>query len=73
MTEYKECDQCMRRCPVDHLRCDNGKKRYLEVTGKKYRAAADGETEPKATDDGGAAYRRKIRERRARRQNQNAK
>ena len=60
MEEYTHCDQCIRGCPVDQLRCANGRRRYFEVTGKEY--IADGEI-PK---DSGAAYRRKIRERRAR-------
>lgn len=60
MVEYTECDQCIRKCPVDQLQCANGRKRYFEVTGKEYEAGAE------APSDLGAAYRRKIRERRAR-------
>lgn len=63
MIEYTECDQCIRKCRVDQLRCENGRKHYYEVTGKEYQMS--GET-AEAAKDSGAAYRRKIRERRAR-------
>lgn len=59
--EYTECDQCIRRCPVDQLRCENGRKRFLEVTGKEYVSGTG------ISQDSGALYRKKIREQRARR------
>ena len=58
---YTKCDQCARECPVESLRCENGKRRYQEVTGREYVP-----TKPAERDDG-AAYRKLIRERRARR------
>jgi ferredoxin len=61
MDEYTECDQCNKRCPVDALRCGRGRARYTELTGKEYTP-----TKPIEEDDG-EAYRRMIRERRARR------
>ena len=59
--KYTECDQCIRRCPVDQLRCENGRKRFLEVTGKEYVSGTG------ISQDSGALYRKKIREQRARR------
>jgi|GEM_PF-6879718 len=63
--EYTECDQCVKRCPVEHLRCDNGKRRYKEVTGLDYTSK-----EPQTEVGSGDAYRRKIMEKRARKNHQ---
>lgn len=60
MHEYTTCDQCLKNCPVEALQCDVGKRHYQEVTGVEYAPVK----EVKA--DGGAAFRKKIRERRAR-------
>jgi len=60
MEAYTVCDQCARRCPVEALRCRRGRKRYEEVTGKPYVPAEHVE------EDDGAAYRKRIRERRTR-------
>ena len=66
MEDYTKCDQCGRECPVEALRCDVGKRRYQEVTGREYVP-----TKPVEQDDG-AAYRKLIRERRARRKRERA-
>lgn len=66
MENYTKCDQCGRECPVEALRCDVGKRRYQEVTGREYVP-----TKPVEQDDG-AAYRQLIRERRARRKREKA-
>lgn len=60
MGEYTVCDQCYRGCSVEALRCDAGRAHYREVTGKEY--VPTGKTE----EEDGSAYRRMIRERRAR-------
>ena len=60
MDEYVACDQCQRGCSVEMLRCDAGRARYREVTGKEYVSTE------KVEEVDGAAYRRMIRERRAR-------
>ncbi len=59
--EYTQCDQCVKRCPVEHLRCENGFRRYKEITGKDY-IQKDDLIDQKGSGD---AYRRKILERRA--------
>ena len=60
MDEYTACDQCYRGCSVEALRCDAGRARYREVTGKEYVSTG------KVEEEDGSAYRRMIRERRAR-------
>lgn len=60
MDEYAACDQCQRGCSVESLRCDVGRARYREVTGKEYVSTK------KVEEVDGSAYRRMIRERRAR-------
>jgi len=60
MDEYTACDQCYRGCSVEALRCDAGRARYREVTGKEYVSTG------KVEEVDGSAYRRMIRERRAR-------
>ena len=60
MDEYTACDQCYRGCSVEALRCDAGRARYREVTGKEYVPTG------KVEEEDGSAYRRMIRERRAR-------
>ena len=56
---YTHCDQCIRQCPVTALRCENGIRRYREMTGQEYRKPVEGSREE-------SAYRRRIRERRQR-------
>jgi len=34
--EYRDCDHCLRECPVDLLRCENGAGRYKQITGEEY-------------------------------------
>jgi len=60
MREYTTCDQCLKNCSVEALRCDVGKRHYEEVTGMEYAPVKEVEV------DDGAAYRKMIRERRAR-------
>lgn len=33
---YTNCDQCMRHCAVESLSCENGYRRYEELTGRPY-------------------------------------
>ncbi|MBQ6385725.1 MAG: hypothetical protein IJJ38_06125 [Lachnospiraceae bacterium] len=56
MEEYRNCDQCMRHCPVTALTCEKGMRRYEELTGTSY--------VPSGRRGGG--FRERIRERQSR-------
>ena len=62
---YENCDQCLRRCPVESLMCENGFRHYAEITGKEY-PRKDAADSPDNGNDG-SKYRELIRRRRKKR------